>query len=62
MSIYYSVHIEKFPEMLKYLHVIRLGAKRSSFGLKSYDEQFRLGLSHNPSASWAEIDSVLNCG
>jgi hypothetical protein len=24
-----------------------------------YDEQFRLGLSHNPSASWAEIDSEL---
>jgi hypothetical protein len=32
MSIYYSVHIDKFSEMLKYLHGIRLGAKRSSFG------------------------------
>ena len=49
MSIYCSVHIEKFPEILKYLHVINLRAKMSSFGWKSYDEQFRLGLSHNPS-------------
>jgi hypothetical protein len=50
MSMYCSVHIGKFPEILKYLHVIKLRAKMSSFGWKSYDEQFRLGLSHNPSA------------
>ena len=59
MNIYSSVHTEKFAQLLKYLHTIRLGAKRSAFGWKSYGEQCRLRLSLDPMASWATIDSEL---
>lgn len=59
MNIYCSIHVEKFPQLLKYLYTIRLGAKRSAFGWKSYDEQFRLRLATNPTLSWANIDQEL---
>ena len=59
MNIYCSVHTEICAQLLKYLHTIRLGAKRSAFGWKSYDEQFRFRLSLDPMASWATIDSEL---
>lgn len=52
INIYCSVHTEKFAQLLKYLHTIRFGAKRSA-----YDEQSRLRLSLDPMASWATIDS-----
>lgn len=35
-SIYCSAHPASYPDMLKYIHTIRLGAKRS-LGWKQYD-------------------------
>ena len=54
-SIYCSVHPATYPDMLTYIHTIRLGAKRSQ-GWKNYDEQFRLRKSQDPTSSWALID------
>lgn len=42
MCIFCSAHPGKVNEFLKYMHLIRLGAKRYPFGWQSYDEQFRL--------------------
>ena len=58
-SIYCSVHQTKFQDLLKYMHSIRLGARRSSQGWKLYDEQFRLRKSQDPASSWAVIDQEL---
>lgn len=58
-SIYCSVHPNRFNELLKYMHIIRLGAERSSLGWRYYDEQFRLRKVQNPSSSWSEVDSEL---
>jgi len=41
------------------MNTIRMAAKRcgpNNFGWKNYDEQFRLKIAGNPSASWGEID------
>ena len=58
MSIYTSVHKDKFQSRLKYAHDVRLGAERSG-NWKSYDEQFRLKLVSNPAKSWGDIDTEL---
>ena len=52
-------HTDTFADMLKYMSVIRLGAKRSTVGWKLYDEQFRLRRAKNPACSWATIDAEL---
>lgn len=57
-SIYCSAHPSSYPDRLKYIHTIRLGAKRSQ-GWKQYDEQFRLRKSQDPASSWAMIDKEL---
>ena len=59
MNIYCMAHTDTFADMLKYMSVIRLGAKRSTVGWKLYDEQFRLRRAINPASSWATIDSEL---
>jgi hypothetical protein len=40
-------------EMLKYMHMIRPGAKRSSLGWNLYDEQYRLR------KAWSKVDYEL---
>jgi len=60
ISIYCSVHQGRFQELLKYMQIIRLGAKRTQgLNWKNYDEQFRLRKFQNPSSSWADIDTEL---
>ncbi|CAC5402846.1 unnamed protein product [Mytilus coruscus] len=62
ISVYCLAHPEKFQELLKYTNNIRIAAKRCgsySIGWKQYDEQFRLKISQNPTASWADIDLEL---
>ncbi|XP_063423641.1 uncharacterized protein LOC134707625 isoform X3 [Mytilus trossulus] len=59
-SIYCTLHPGRFQELLKYMSVIRLGAKRcNNLGWKLYDEQFRLRKAFDPTGSWAVIDSEL---
>ena len=58
-SIYCRAHPDNYIDMLKYMHTIRLAAKRSTNGWKFYDEQFRLRKSQDPSSSWALIDQEL---
>ena len=44
------------------MNTIRIAAKRcgpNNFGWKNYDEQFRLTIAGNSSASWREIDLEL---
>jgi hypothetical protein len=55
-SIYCSAHPNRFNELLKYMHIIRLSTERSSLGWRYYDEQFRLRKAQNPSSSWSEVD------
>ena len=57
-SIYGAAHPESYPYLLKYMNVMRLGAKRSQ-GWKNYDEQYRLRKAQDPSSSWATIDQEL---
>jgi hypothetical protein len=60
VSGYCSAHASQFQDLLKYMHIIRLGAKRSvGFGWRTYDEQFRLRKSQDPASSWANIDPEL---
>ena len=59
ISIYCTAHPHVCQEILKYMHSIRLGAKRCAVGWKSYDEQFRLRMSQDPAGSWAVIDPEL---
>ena len=43
ISIYTSAHPEKYQALLKYMHIVRLGASRiNGLGWKTYDEQLRL--------------------
>jgi len=56
LSVFGSARPEKFHELLKHMHLIRLGAKKSTLVWKSHDEQFRLRASQNPSLSWVEMD------
>lgn len=58
-SIYCSTHPNRFQELLKYMHVVRLGADRSATGWKLYDEQFRLRKAQDPASSWAQVDYEL---
>lgn len=59
-SIYSVVHPEIFLGLLKYIHTIRLGATRcAGIGWKFYDEQFRMRMAKNPSASWGVVDQEL---
>ena len=61
--LYITVFIEHHPnrikELLKYMHTIRLSAKRWPKGWTLYDLQFRLRKSVSPHSSWAVIDSEL---
>ncbi|XP_071156026.1 uncharacterized protein [Mytilus edulis] len=59
IRIYCTAHPHVFQELLKYMHSIRLGAKRCARGWKSYDEQFRLRMSQDPAGSWAVVDPEL---
>jgi len=59
-SIYLGVHSEKYQDILKYMHVVRLCASRvQGMGWKSYDEQFRYRMSLDPTNSWENIDNQL---
>lgn len=58
-SIFCSVHSHRFQELLKYMYVVRQGASRSTLGWITYDEQYRLRKSINPSSSWADVDMEL---
>lgn len=58
-SIYVTVHPNRIQELLKYMHVIRLAAERSTMGWRLYDEQFRLRKANDPSSSWSVIDTEL---
>ncbi|XP_050404842.1 uncharacterized protein LOC126820768 [Patella vulgata] len=58
ISIYLRGHPERVQEMLKYMHTIRLAASRG-YGWSSYDEQFRLKRSLDPSSSWSSVDFEL---
>ncbi|CAC5413811.1 unnamed protein product [Mytilus coruscus] len=59
-SIYCNLHPGRFHELLKYMSIIRLGAKRcNNLGWKHYDEQFRLRKAIDPTGSWATVDSEL---
>ncbi|CAG2240258.1 unnamed protein product [Mytilus edulis] len=54
--IYCAVHVNRFKELLKYMHTIRLGAQRNQgMGWKNYDEQYRLRKAHEPSSLWSNI-------
>ena len=60
MHIYCSVHKSRFQELLKYMHSVRLGAKRSQpLGWKYYDEQYRLKKALDPTSSWSVMDTEL---
>ena len=60
-SIYVSAHPDKAQALLKYMHNIRTGAKRTSgLGWKVYDQQFRLRLASDPVGnSFDKIDYEL---
>uniref|UniRef100_K1QSM1 Uncharacterized protein n=1 Tax=Magallana gigas TaxID=29159 RepID=K1QSM1_MAGGI len=61
-SIYSSAHIGSVQGLFKYLHDVRLGAVRvGGLGFKSYDEQFRLRRSMDPSIPWGKVDSAVWC-
>lgn len=58
-------HQEKIPELLKYMTVIRGAAVNNPIQRwATYDIQFRLRMSRDPSRSWATIDGHLwlSCG
>jgi hypothetical protein len=62
LSIYCSAHVQKIQGLLKYLNTVRLGPKRCgthNVGWKLYDEQFRLRMTENPNAKWADVDVEL---
>lgn len=59
-SIYSAAHPESVAGLFKYIHTVRLGAKRSAgLGWKFYDEQYRLKKASNPSTSWGVVDQEL---
>ncbi|VDH91302.1 Hypothetical predicted protein [Mytilus galloprovincialis] len=61
VSVYCTVHSGRLQELLKYMSVVRLGAKKNpnNLGWKLYDEQFRLRKALDPASSWAIVDSEL---
>jgi hypothetical protein len=57
LSIHCSVHCKKNFGVLNYMNTIRMAAKRCGsniFGWKNYDEQYRLTIAGNSSASWGK--------
>lgn len=59
-SIYTTAHPSAIPGIFKYMHTVRLGAKRAGgLGWKSYDIQFRLKKEKNPALSWSVVDQEL---
>ena len=58
VSIFILAHPDKTLQLLKYMHDVRLGAEKSN-GWVTYDEQFRLRMSINPSQNWGVVDSEL---
>jgi hypothetical protein len=57
---YTSAHPEKYQALLKYMHIVRLGASRlNGLGWKTYDEQFRLKMGIDPVKSWEIVDQEL---
>jgi len=61
-SIYCRVHVSRFQELLKYMHLVRLASSRyvvGNMGWKNYDEQFRLRKVSDPSNSWGVVDTEL---
>ena len=59
IDIYCKVNSDQYPELLKYLHTIRMGAKQYVDGWLVYDEQFRIKKANYPSMSWAIVDQEL---
>ena len=60
MDVYCQVHKEQYPDMLKYLHTIQLGAKQYCItSWLSNDEQFRLNIYMFSNMSWAVVDQEL---
>ena len=60
IDVFCPVHKNRCNELLKYMHTIRLGAKRlAGHDWVHYDEQFRLRKALNPSSSWAVVDTEL---
>jgi hypothetical protein len=60
ISIYTPAHPEKYQALLKYMHIVRLGASRiNGLGWKTYDEQFRLKMGIDPVKSWEIVDQEL---
>lgn len=60
ISVYCSVHVTKFQELLKYMNSIRLGAKRcQGNGWYLYDQQYRLKKAQDPASSWGSMDPEL---
>lgn len=56
ISVYISAHPEDISGLLKYMHTVKLGARRTG-GLtwKSYDEQFRLKKVRHNSLRWYQV-------
>ncbi len=62
MNIFLRCNQDKNFDLLKYLTIIRSAASRcpqGDFSWRTYDEQFRLRLSSDPSMSWANINGDL---
>uniref|UniRef100_A0A8W8IEJ3 Uncharacterized protein n=1 Tax=Magallana gigas TaxID=29159 RepID=A0A8W8IEJ3_MAGGI len=58
VSVFTSVHVSNFQDMLKYMHDVRTGADRSA-GWKLYGEQFRFKIAMYPDKSWTSVDCVI---
>lgn len=58
VSVFTSVHVSNFQDMLKYMHDVRTGADRSA-GWKLYGEQFRFKIAMYPAKSWTSVDCVI---
>ncbi|XP_021376514.1 uncharacterized protein LOC110465183 [Mizuhopecten yessoensis] len=60
ISIYTSAHPADIAGLLKYMHTVRLGAKRAGgVAWRNYDEQFRLKKAQDHSIPWGQIDQEL---
>jgi hypothetical protein len=56
IAIYSAAHPEKYLQILKYMHDVRLGAEKSQ-GWLNYYEQFRLRMVTNPYMDWDKVDT-----
>ena len=59
-SIFLAFHPNKAAELIKYIHIVRLGAARGSVIWYDYGVQYRLRKAMNPSTSWGKW--IQNCG